>query len=370
MSNIKDFPELTNPSDADWILIQENNTIPAYKKTQLINIRGGGGANNSNNWQYRDGSVNFSISQGNYLVNTPQDVTIDLNSVSDGIEIKLLRTTADNSLFLSGIDKIKGVDVSPNSTIKVVFNEAPVSLIYINHNYGWLFIPSSSILVTNSLNLPSNGLMQVFNTASIQASNGSKTVALIDEVSGNDATQSNSNNQAIYTENIFAQNTIPGLLFSGNQEYITDLSYLANQKYTIAIVDARTSANQSYIFGNNSLGSNAALHVGYRSNSEFTLAQYDNDLNANIDSYSGILTPNLWIVSNNSRGKEIYQNGVLIASNSDTIDLLEATNGRIGSALGDFYQGYLGLIAVYIGDKTATEITDISNAINSTFGIY
>ena len=78
MGNIKDFPELLNPADEDWILIQENKSIPAYKKTQLINIKSGGNSGSySNVWGYRDGSVNFSINNGNYLVNTPQDVTID-----------------------------------------------------------------------------------------------------------------------------------------------------------------------------------------------------------------------------------------------------------------------------------------------------
>ncbi|HEY9701240.1 MAG TPA: hypothetical protein V6C58_02285 [Allocoleopsis sp.] len=33
--NIKDFPELTNPQLNDWLLIQQNATIPAYHKIKL-----------------------------------------------------------------------------------------------------------------------------------------------------------------------------------------------------------------------------------------------------------------------------------------------------------------------------------------------
>lgn len=371
MGNIKDFPELLNPADEDWILIQENKSIPAYKKTQLINIKSGGNSGSySNVWGYRDGSVNFSINNGNYLVNTPQDVTIDVNGTPDGTEIQLLRTTEDNFLFLTGIKKINGVDVDDDTTINVVYKELPTRLIYINFSYGWLSIPSSSVIVTSPLKLPPDGLTQLFNTASIQATSGNSVSFWDDEINGIDAIQNNTSSQAFYTADIFAQNTFPGLFFDGTKEYDVDVNYLVNQKYTIAIVEARNHASSSYIFGSDSSGTNAALHVGYRNDNEFTVAQYDNDLNATIPLYNENLIPTIWIVSNNNRGKEIYRNGVLISSNNNTDNLVEANNGRIGSALGNYYRGYLGLVAVYIGSKTTDEILDISNAINNTFGVY
>ncbi|MEM7717103.1 MAG: hypothetical protein AAF349_26730 [Cyanobacteria bacterium P01_A01_bin.68] len=373
MTNIKDYPVLANPSDEDWLLIQENKTIPAYKKTQLINIKGSGGSSNGNStlWSYRDGTLDFNVNASEKLfVDTPRDVLITLESLPGGTEIQIKRIRSDNSLFLTGISKIEGNDISINSSIKIPFSDIPSKLIYVNSELGWVFIPSLSVTVLSPLVLPSTGLIQLFNAANIVAGNEDKISQWDDEVSANNGMQNNINSQPKYIESIFAEGSIGGLLFEGSQEYETDLSYLENQKYVIAIVEARTSGNQIYAIGSTSGNTNSGLHVGYRGDTEFTLAQYGNDLDASIASYSGSLQPNIWIVSNSSRGKEIFKNGILISSNSNTDDLTEVNNGRIGSALGSFYQGYLGMLAVWIGDKMLSEVNDISNAINLTFGTY
>ena len=97
MTNIKDFPELTNPSDADWILIQENSSIPAYKKTQLLNIRSiGFETGNSESWIYVDGSVDFTINNSSkLLLDTPRDVFISLGDLADGAEVEIKRLRED-----------------------------------------------------------------------------------------------------------------------------------------------------------------------------------------------------------------------------------------------------------------------------------
>ena len=210
----------------------------------------------------------------------------------------------------------------------------------------------------------------MFSVANIQANSGDKVSTWVDAANNNNAIQNNLSSQAIYTDGIFIQGNIPGLLFENNQEYSVDLSYLVNQKYTVAIVEARTTSNHSYIFGNDSSGTNSALHSGYRGSDSFTFAQFSNDLNTNISAFDNSIEPVLWLISNNSRGKEIYRNGILIASNNNTDDLIESNNGRIGSALGNFYQGYLGLIATWVGDKTLVEIDEINAAVNSSFGVY
>ncbi|MGB6297136.1 MAG: hypothetical protein WBF90_13285 [Rivularia sp. (in: cyanobacteria)] len=370
MTNIKDYPELIEPADADWLLIQEDNTIPAYKKTRLAAIRNSASICSclSVGWTYRDGSVDFAASAGKYLIDTPVNVTIDLDNVTEGSEVEILRLSSNNSLFLNGIARIKGTDIDENTIVSVPFSDFPSRLIYVNTAIGWLSIPESNIEIVSPLALPNTGLIQLFNPTNIQASNEDKIALWIDEVSNNNATQSTNSARPVFKKNIFGVKS--GLFFEGSQELLADLSYLANQKYTIAVVEARTSSSQNYFIGNNSSSTNKALHVGYRSNNQFTLAQFSNDIDAAIDGYDNTIKPKIWVVSNNSRGKEIYENGILIASNENTDDLIESNNGRIGSAVGNKYRGYLGLIATWIGDKTTSEIDEINTKINSSFGVY
>lgn len=370
MTNIKDYPELINPSDADWILIQENNTIPAYKKTQLINIKGSGGtsSSNSNSWKYRDGTINFAPIAGKFLIDTPGDVSINLENVGEGVEIEIIRLSQDNSLLLQGISKINNVDINSNTIISIPFNSSSVKLIRVNSSIGWISVPSSSVSIITPLILPTTGLTQVFNAANIQASNKTKIDLWTDEINANNATQNSISAQPELRENIF--NSRPALFFEGSQELNTDFSYIADQKYTIAVVEARTTNNQTYFIGNDSSGTNKALHVGYRGNSSFTFAQFSNDLDTSVDGYDNTIDSKIWIISNNSRGKEIFLNGNLIASEGNTDNLIESNNGRIGSAVGNRYRGYLGLVAIYVGDKSSSEILDINNAINSVFTIY
>ena len=369
MTNIKDYPELVNPSDADWLLIQENASIPAYKKAQLINIRGSGSSNsiNSTSWIYRDGSIDFNINLDNkIIVDTPRDVLITVENSLEGTEIQLKRIREDNSLSIAGISKVEGKSVDANSLIKINFEDTPTKLIYVNSIVGWIIFPKSSFTIFTSLSLPADGLIQLFNAGSITAQDGSKITQWDDDIGSRNALQSDESLQAEYRKSVFRGGEVGGVLFISPQEYEVDFSYLANEKYTIAIVEARTYNGQNYILGNSSNG----LHVGYRIATQFTLGHYGNDLDASISPYNDSFFPTLWLVSNNSRGKEIYQNGSLIESNNNFDDLTEVDSGRIGSALGSRYDGYLGLIAVWTGDKTSNELDNINNAINSNFGIY
>ncbi|MGD1909563.1 MAG: hypothetical protein ACFB2X_01450 [Rivularia sp. (in: cyanobacteria)] len=372
MTNIKDFPELTNPSDADWILIQENSSIPAYKKTQLLNIRSiGFETGNSESWIYVDGTVDFTINNSSkLLLDTPRDVFISLGDLADGAEVEIKRLREDNDLFITGISRIQGNDINGDSLIEIPFKDVSIKLIYINYTFGWFLFPESNFTILATLNIPTEGLIQLFNAANILASNGDRIPLWKDEFSNKNATQNSFSYQPQYIESIFAQQTIGGLFFEAFQEYEIDLTYFVNQYYTIAIVEASTYAGENYFFGNSSGGTNIGLHVGYRFSTTFTLSQFGNDLDASVESYSGTLNPILWVVSNNSRGKEIFRNGTLISSNTNTDALLEVDSGRIGSSLGSFYDGYLGLICTWIGDKSLSDIAEISNSINSTFGVY
>jgi uncharacterized lipoprotein YajG len=160
------------------------------------------------------------------------------------------------------------------------------------------------------------------------------------------------------------------MYFNGNSFYNIDLEYLANKPYTIAIVEARATTNQTYMIGQDNGSTNQALHVGYRDNTTFTLAQFGNDVNASITGYNSAFKPTIWIVSNNSRGKEIWHNGVKIASSSNTDSLSSGSNGRLGRAVNNNFNGYFGLVATWTENKSVADIQNIFSAINATFKAY
>lgn len=372
MTNIKDYPELINPSDADWILIQENATIPAYKKTQLINIRSNSNNNSSNSnssssWEYRDGSIDLNLdSSRGLIVDTPRDVEITLSEdIPEKTEIKIKRIREDNNLSIAGLSKIKSEDISADSQVKIKFTESFITLIYINNSIGWLIFPESSFSVSAPLFLPADGLIQLFDASSIEADDGDRIALWEDLVGERDAIQPDSSYQPEYKELVFNGGTKAGIFFVALQEFEVDFSYLANQKYTIAVVEIRTYSGQNYF-----LGTTNRLHIGYRTATDFTFAQYGDDLDASIDPYDSNQPATLWLICNSSRGKEIYKNGTLIDFSTSVSDLPESKDGRIGSALGSGYDGYIGLVAVWLGEKSHSDLDDINVAVNQAFGVY
>ncbi|MEM9927180.1 MAG: hypothetical protein AAF915_26125 [Cyanobacteria bacterium P01_D01_bin.50] len=332
MTNIKDYPELTEVSNQDWLLIQENKTIPAYKKVKLINLfnqSSDGGI--AVTWNYKSGNTDVVLNAGaNLFIDTPRDVVLDLTDVPEGSEIQIQQIGQKNSIILKGITKVRGNDITDDTTIFLRFSEIPTKLIHLNSSLGWFFLPSSNTTILSPLSLPEFRLIQLFDSTTIVANDFEKIAQWNDSINSRHASQTNESNQARYVNSIFGNGSVGGVLFEGSEDYVVDLSYLAGEKYTIAIVEARTYDHQAYIIGNSSGGTNKALHVGYRGDTQFTLAQYSNDLDAGIEPFANTLNPTIWIVSNSSRGKEILRNGILIASDNDTVDLVEMNNGRLG----------------------------------------
>ncbi|ARV58083.1 hypothetical protein BZZ01_05030 [Nostocales cyanobacterium HT-58-2] len=220
----------------------------------------------------------------------------------------------------------------------------------------------------SELVLPTQGLREYFYSGNLSLQDN----ALVSQwASANQtATQGNSTNQPTYKQGIFANGSIPSVLFSGNKYLNANLSYLAGVKYTIAVVEARTSSNSvNYFLTGSDNSPNTNLHLGYVSNSSIRFAQYSNDLDFSVAAYSSF-TPYIWVFSNNSRGHAIWRNNQILSSNSNTTDLISNSGGIIGgNGLGNYY-GHLGLIAFYTGDKSDNEIRDIFSAVNSTFKVY
>ncbi|GAX44713.1 hypothetical protein NIES4075_57320 [Tolypothrix sp. NIES-4075] len=370
---IQDYPYKSNLDSNDKLLVQDG-TDGAYKYTFASKIVSNGSGSNSSSggvgakWHQKQSDFELSASNKT-LIATPNNIIVTPPStLVEGDEIELKRISPNNQVKLSGFDKINGSVLTQLQEVELLYNEYSTKLIYLDSSNGWFSIPTNHISIKYPLNLPTDNLVQKFYALDINALNDSKVSIWNDTVSFKHATQNDSSQQGVYKSNIFG--SLPGVYFDGNSFYNTDLSYLANKLYTIAIVESRETTSQTYMFGQDNGGTNQALHIGYRDNTTFTLAQFGNDLNVSNEGYTNGFKSTIWIVSNNSRGKEIWKNGVKIGANTNTDSLSTGSNGRLGRSVNNNFRGYFGLVATWIENKSIADIQNMFSAINATFKIY
>lgn len=370
---IKDFLNKSILSENDLLLVQDSidNSYKNCTKKQLLAGISGGGSGMSP-WKFI--TADYLPNNGDRLVIDTSVNAVNLALADDasfGAEIEIIRLESLNDLKIGGITKINGFVVTTNSVIYInpTLNSS-LKLIYINANEGWLAIPSSNITFYKPLNLPTAGLIQKFYIGDISAPiDGQLINQWKDTVSAKHANQSVVGNQPTYKVNIFGN--FGGLLFSGNQFFSVDFTHLANTAYTIALVERRTSGDlYLYCVGNDGQQTDQGLHVGYRNTNSFTFAQYGNDLDTSVPTFSTLVN-RVWVVSKQIRGTEIWLNGKLVNSNVNNTLLSACNGGVIGRALIQYwYRGYLGLVATWTGAKSQAEIQDIFAVINNTFQIY
>lgn len=188
---------------------------------------------------------------------------------------------------------------------------------------------------------------------------GSPVATWPDSAGTRDATQPTNGNQALFRVNYF--NGKPALQFDGTDDfYNLDLAFLAGSAYTIFVVETRNTASgySRYFLGNSSLNTNEGLHIGYRGNTEITLAQYYNDFNLTIDGYTSPIATCWCFVKGTET--QIWKNGVRLGTNGDSTKLVSATSGKLGKGFGsaDYHSGYLGAIAIYNSQLSDGNISD------------
>jgi len=370
---IEDYPNYPFPGDNDLLLIWDtaNQVTQQVTKKQLLSGVSSGGSGAKPWVLVTAGST--SLSTGDRLiVDTSQgDVTLSLPSSSFGVEVELIRLDAANKLILNGLTLLRGRTIVTGAIATVSKTDtSSIRLVYTGDVQGWVDFPSGSVRAFSPLNLPQTGLIQLFYANNISGvANGELVDLWADTQSNKNASQSNSTNQPTYVTNIFGN--LPSLKFNGNQFFSTDFTYLADNYYTLCLVEQRTSSSSnSYACGHTTSGTNTSLHFGYRTDTSFTLAQWDNDLDySSVLAYSSPIS-RIWLGSLSSRGHEIWLNNSLVASNTNTTYLISNTSGVIGRSAGGYFNGHIGLLANYTGDKSQQEIKDIFTSINNTFNIY
>jgi fibronectin-binding autotransporter adhesin len=196
-------------------------------------------------------------------------------------------------------------------------------------------------------------------------------VGLWKDKSGNtrNAQQANPGNQPLRVSN--TQSGLTAMRFSGAQLMNLDLSFLTGSQYTIIAVEGKTAAKggNNYYMGTAPGATNQAMHLGYRNDTDYTFAQYANDLdyaNASL-AYTGTQVFRTWTDTLSATGHTIYLNSAQVASNGNTNPFVAANNGTVGVGFGGGteYIGDLAEIVVFNSALSASQRTSIESYLSA-----
>jgi PKD repeat protein len=137
---------------------------------------------------------------------------------------------------------------------------------------------------------------------------------------------------------------LPAVSFDGSNDYLAfDGSSITNTDYTVAAVTARTSnKGTNYYLGGTQSSNNRNLHVGWRSNTAMTHAQYGNDMDANVAGYSAPQATLQVSRHSGTAGKAMYLDGTQASTNSSTTGLQGWSGAAVGRYNSSFFQGRVG----------------------------
>ncbi|MEM7331767.1 MAG: LamG-like jellyroll fold domain-containing protein, partial [Chloroflexota bacterium] len=139
------------------------------------------------------------------------------------------------------------------------------------------------------------------------------------------------------------------LVFDNNDRLLLDGINLANQSFTIAVWAKRdTIGSSDYIFGQGEDTESLGLHIGFRSNNKFTCAFWNDGLTTST-AYTDTDWHH-WICSYDAETnlRQIFRDGVLVASNSASADYQGSGPFNIGSRFDEnhYFDGSLDEIII------------------------
>jgi len=164
--------------------------------------------------------------------------------------------------------------------------------------------------------------------------------------------------------------TVPAthLNFDGVDDYVQVPAgiNLANSSFTVEFMAKRTATNvNNYVLKQGNQVNNDLLHIGFRDNNNFTFAFWYNDINIPVSNYVADTNWHHWsCVYNNVNGtRQVYQDGVLVASDSGVSPYTGSGVIQIGSFNGTtyFYNGGIDDVRIWNIVRTAEQISGSRN---------
>ena len=176
----------------------------------------------------------------------------------------------------------------------------------------------------------------VYTSGTDQAEDGESVEEWDNEAGSNEATQTTESNRPTMTTG--AINGYPALSFDGSNDFmLTSYHLLRNSSYTLFSVGVRKDSGKNYVFGSNGGTENQSLFLGYYSNTQVRLTQWQNDLSATVSAYnSPAISPFLISGSlDTSSGRVVteFRDGTKKSASGTNTDPVSGSNiGRIGRA--------------------------------------
>ncbi|MEL7567027.1 MAG: LamG-like jellyroll fold domain-containing protein, partial [Dehalobacterium sp.] len=153
----------------------------------------------------------------------------------------------------------------------------------------------------------------------------------------------------------------------GSDDYIDAGTVdLANQSFTIAFWAKRSRGGQEWLISQGTGSTNQVLHIGFRSDSEFSFAFWGNDLNITALSYD--TDWHHWTVTYDAATKtqKVFQDGSLLDTHQTTSDLISTGSLLIGKRFdGYHYGGSIDDLQVYLRALSPTEIETLADGNRS-----
>lgn len=191
----------------------------------------------------------------------------------------------------------------------------------------------------------------------------------------NNFVQATADNQPKFYENIF-NGAIPAIRFDGTNDFMTfDGSPLIGTPYTIFIVEQRRVANAGImtILGGTDNGTvNGNMHLGYRSNTTITHAQFTNDIDYTISAFASIVPRIHTFWMSKTSGKKYYLNGGTTAdaaSSGQTATMVSYTGSSIGRSVWLYYNGDVAEVIIFTRSLKDEERQSIETYLSKKYGI-
>lgn len=191
----------------------------------------------------------------------------------------------------------------------------------------------------------------------------------------NNLSQTTATNKPTFYENVF-NGAIPAIRFDGTNDFMPfDGTPLIGTPYTIFIVEQRRVANagiMTILGGTNNGTTNGNMHLGYRSNTTVTHAQFSNDVDYTITAFSSIVPRihTFWLST--TSGKKYYLNGGTTAdatSAGQTATMVSYSGSSIGRSVWLYYNGDIAEIIIFTRSLKDEERQSIETYLSKKYGI-